>query len=83
MKVQTKKAQVDSQSIGPFTPGIFGAISKRPCKLLVIQVAAESPVIYMGDLDRHKIALEIAAEIATEIARQTSHNWRWNSSRVD
>ena len=34
---------------GPFTPAIFAAIlsaiSNRPCKLLAIQIAAESPVV--------------------------------------
>ena len=48
---------------GPFTLAIFGAIfaatssaiSNRPCKLLVIQIAAESPVVCTGDLNRSKI----------------------------
>ena len=39
---------------GPFTLAIFAAISSaisnRPCKLLAIQIAAESPVVYTGDL---------------------------------
>ena len=28
----------------------FVAISNRPCKLLAIQIAVESPVVYTGDL---------------------------------
>ena len=28
----------------------FAAVSNRPCKLLAIEIAAESPVIYTGDL---------------------------------
>ena len=28
----------------------FSAISNRPCKLLAIQIAVESPVVYTGDL---------------------------------
>ena len=47
---------------GPFTLEIFAAIlaaifaaipsaiSNRPCKLLAIQIAAESPVVYTDDL---------------------------------
>ena len=47
----------------------FAAISNRPCKLLAIQIAAESPVVYTGDLkspwNRHEIAAKIAAKIAS------------------
>ena len=28
----------------------FAAISNRPCKLLAIHIAVESPVVYTGDL---------------------------------
>ena len=45
-------------SKGPFTlaifaailAAIFAAISNRPCKLLAIQIAVESPVVYTCDL---------------------------------
>ena len=41
---------------------ISRAISNRSCKLLAIQIAAESPVVYTGDLksNRHEIAAKIA-----------------------
>ena len=43
----------------------FAAISNRPCKLLPIQIAVESPVVFTGDLkslsNRHEIAAKIAS----------------------
>ena len=53
----------------PVYTGNFCCDFKRDsaaCKLLAIQIAAESPLVYMGDLNRRKIALEIsAAKIAS------------------
>ena len=62
---------------GPLTLAIFAAIlaaifaaissaiSNHPSKLLAIQTAAESPVVYTGDLkspwNRHEIAAKIAS----------------------
>ena len=56
MKLQTKKA-FDSHGLKARLPvdfcgdfkRDFGATSNRPCKLLAIQIAAESLVVYMGD----------------------------------
>ena len=55
MKLQTKKA-FDSHGLKARLPvdfcgdfkRDFGATSNRPCKLLAIQIAAESPVVLHG-----------------------------------
>ena len=47
----------------PVYTGDFAA-----CKLMAIAIAAESPVVYTGDLKSPQIALEIAAEITAMIA---------------
>ena len=73
VQCKLQKHVQDTHRKGPFTlaifaailAAIFAAISNRPCKLLAIQIAVESPVVYTGDLkspsNRHEIAAKIAS----------------------